>query len=62
MSGAGLAELGDPSHFHDRGFLLALCKPSGLLTIRVDANKSLTVLVKQSHLPMMMFSPSVFFI
>ena len=58
----GLAELGDASHFHDRGFLLPLCKASGLLTIRVDATKSLAVLVKQSHLPMMMFSPCVFFI
>jgi hypothetical protein len=50
----GLADLSDPSHFHDRGFLLPLCKASGLLTIRVVPTKSLTVLVKQSHLPMMM--------
>ncbi len=31
MSGAGLVDLSDASHLHDRGFLLPLCKASGLL-------------------------------
>ena len=60
MSGARLADLPDASHFHDRGFLVPLCKASGLLMIRVDASESLAVLVKQRHLPVMVFSPSVF--
>jgi hypothetical protein len=58
--GAGLADFCDASHFYDRGFLLPLGKASGLRMIRVDATKSLAVLVKQSHLPMMMFSACVF--
>jgi hypothetical protein len=57
---ARLADLSDASHFHNRGFSLPLCKSSGLVTIRVDATKSLAVLVKHSHLPVMVFSPLVF--
>ena len=33
MSRAGLAELGDASHFDDRGLLLPLCKAGGLLMV-----------------------------
>jgi hypothetical protein len=58
--GAGLTDLSDASHFHDRGFLLPVCKPSSLVTVRVHASKSLAVLVKHSRLPVMMFSPLVF--
>jgi hypothetical protein len=58
--GVELADFCDASHFYDRGFLLPLGKASGLLMIRVNATKSLAVLVKQSHLPMMMFSASIF--
>ncbi|MFZ0862360.1 MAG: hypothetical protein WAN18_16870, partial [Candidatus Sulfotelmatobacter sp.] len=60
MSIAGLANLCDASHFHDWGFLLPLCKTGGLLMIRVGAGKPLTVIVKHSHLPVMVFSPFVF--
>ena len=57
--GTGLAELSDASHFYDRGFLLPVCKTGGLVMIRVDSIKSLAVLVKQSHLPVMVFSTLV---
>jgi len=57
---AGLADLNDAGHFHDRGFPLTLGKVIGLGMNRVDANKPLPVLVKQSHLPMMVFPPCVF--
>ena len=61
-SGGGLelADLSDASHLHDRGFLLPLCKGSSLFTIRVDTTKSFAVLVKHGHLPVIVFSPSVF--
>jgi hypothetical protein len=62
MGRVGLAELGDASHFYDWGLFLPLCKSSSLLMIRVHASEPLTVLVKQSHLPMMVFSPCVFLI
>jgi hypothetical protein len=58
--GAGLAELSDASHFHDRRFLLPLCKTGGLVVIRVPSNKGFAVLVKQSHLPVIVFSTLVF--
>src|ERR1039458_9653967 len=60
MSGLGLTDLSDASHFNERGLPLPLCKASSLVTIRVDASKSFAVLVKQSRLIMMVFSPSVF--
>ena len=44
--GAGLAELSDASHFHDRRFLLSLCKSGGLFMVRIHAGKALSVLVK----------------
>jgi hypothetical protein len=57
--GAGLAELSDASHFHDRRFLLPLCKASGLLTIRVDATKGFAITIKNGNLPVMVLSPLV---
>ena len=60
MSGAGLAKLGDASHFHDRGFLLPLCKASGLLTIRVNATEGFAITIKNGNLPVMVLSPPVF--
>ena len=60
MSGAGLADLRDPSHFYHRGFLLPVCKSSGLSMNCVGASKPLPVLVKHSHLPVVVFSPLVF--
>jgi hypothetical protein len=56
---AGLAEFGDASHTYDWGLFLSICKARGLLMIRVDATKSFDVLVKQSHLPVMVLSPTV---
>ena len=60
MSRLGLADLSDASHLYDRGFFLPLCKGSGLFTIGVDTTKGFAVLIKHSHLPVMVFSPSVF--
>jgi hypothetical protein len=60
MSRAGLADLNDAGHLYERGFLLSLSKSSGLSMNCVGASKPLTVIVKHSHLPMMVFSPSVF--
>ena len=57
---SGLTELGDAGDFYDRGFLLPLCKTGGLSMNCIGANKPLTVMVKQSNLPVMVFSPSVF--
>jgi hypothetical protein len=59
MGEAGLADLNDAGHFHKRGFLLPICKASGLLMIRVHADKGFAVLVKQGNLPVMVFSPLV---
>jgi hypothetical protein len=60
MSESGLTDFDDASHLYERGFLLPVCKSCGLLMIRVGSSKPLPVLVKQHHLPMMVFSPSVF--
>src|ERR1700737_4333320 len=60
MSGAGLVDLSDASHFHDRGFLLPLCKACGLLTIRVDATEGFAITIKNGNLPVMVLSPPVF--
>jgi hypothetical protein len=60
---AGEAELADLSHagaFHNWGFFLPLCKSSGLSPNCVGASEPLPVLVKHSHLPVMVFSPFVF--
>jgi hypothetical protein len=47
--GAGLAELNDASHFHDRRFFPPLCKASGLFMVRIHAGKALSVLVKHGE-------------
>jgi hypothetical protein len=57
---AVLTDFGDAGHFYDGGFSLPLCKIVGPVMIDICASKPLTVLVKHSHLPMMVFSPSVF--
>jgi hypothetical protein len=57
---SALADFDDAGHFYDGGFFLPLGKCGGLLMIRVHASESLTVIVEQSHLPMMVFSPCVF--
>ena len=57
---AGLADLSDAGHFHDRRFLLTLCKASGLIMIRVGASKSFAVVIENFSLPVMVFSPLVF--
>lgn len=55
-----LPDLSNARHFHDWGLPLALCKSSGPSMIRVDTSKSFAVSVKQSHLPVMVFSALVF--
>jgi hypothetical protein len=57
---AGLADFDDAGHFHDWGLFLPLCKVNGLLMIRIDASKPLTVLVKHNGLPVMVLPPSIF--
>jgi hypothetical protein len=57
---AGLAELSDTSHFHDRGFLLPLRKANGFFTIGVDATKGFAVAIKDGNLPVTVFTPLVF--
>jgi len=58
--GTGLADFDDAGHFYDWGLFLSLCKISGLLMIRVHASKPLTVIVKQSQLPVVVLPPRVF--
>jgi len=60
MGRAGLTELGDASHSYDWGLFLPLGKSSGFSMNCICANKPFAVLVKQSHLPMVVFSPSIF--
>jgi hypothetical protein len=57
---AELADLNDAGHLYERGFLLSLSKSSGLGMNCIGASKPLTVIVKQSNLPVMMLSPSIF--
>ena len=52
----------DASHFHDRGFLLSLCKVRGLCMIRVDASKRFAVAIKHFGFPVVVFPPSVLLI
>jgi len=56
----GLADFGDTGHFHDRRLPLSLSKLDGLLPVRVHADKSIAVLVKQLYLPVSMLSPRIF--
>ncbi len=60
MSGAGLAYFDDAGHFYNWGLFLPLGKSSGLSMNCVGAREPLAVIVKHSHLPMMVLSPSVF--
>ena len=55
-----LTDLNDPSHFHNRGFLLPLCKCCGLGMNCVGAGKPLAIIVKHGHLPVMVLAPRVF--
>jgi hypothetical protein len=55
-----LAELSNTGHLHDRRFLLPICKASGLLMVRIHASKLLPVLVKDGHLPVLVFPAPVF--
>jgi hypothetical protein len=57
---AGLADFDDAGHFYNWGFLLPLCKASGLLMVGVDASKPLPVFIEHSDLPMTVFAPPVF--
>jgi hypothetical protein len=56
----GSADLQDPRGLYDRGLSLPLSKFGGLLPVRVHAGKSLPVLVKHSHLPVLVLSPPIF--
>jgi len=53
-------DFNDACHLYDRRFLLTTCKAGGFLVIRVHASESLPIRVKNSNLPMVMFSPLVF--
>jgi hypothetical protein len=55
-----LAESGDANHFYDWRLFLPLSKCSGLCMNCICANKSLTVIVKHSDLPVMVLSAFVF--
>jgi hypothetical protein len=59
MGRVELTDFDDAGHFYDRGLFLPLCKSSSLLMIRVNASEPVTVIVKQSHLPVMVLSPCV---
>jgi hypothetical protein len=56
----GSADLQDSSRFYDGRLSLPLRKSSGLFPVRIYASESLPVLVKHSHLPVLVFPPSIF--
>jgi hypothetical protein len=56
----GLAELSDADHFHDGRLPLPFGRFVGLFSVRINASKAFPILVKQSHLPVMVFSSLVF--
>jgi hypothetical protein len=56
----GSTDLQDPRGLYDRGLSLPLSKFGGLFPVRVHAGKSLPVLVKHSHLPVLVLSPPIF--
>jgi len=58
--GTGLADFDDAGHFYNWGLFLPLCKSSGLSMNCVGAREPLAVIVKNGHLPVMVFSPLVF--
>ena len=60
MSSAGLADFDDAGHFYYWGLFLPLCKSDGLSMNCIGPSKPLTVIVKHSNLPMMMFSSFIF--
>jgi hypothetical protein len=57
---AGLADLQYPRGLHDGRLPLPLGKFGGLFPVRIHARKPLPVLVKHSHLPVLVFSPPIF--
>jgi hypothetical protein len=54
-----LADLNDPDHFYQRGFLLSLSKSNGFGMNRINTRKAFPIRVKHSRLPVMVFSPRV---
>ena len=56
----GSADLQYPRGFHDGRFALPLGKFGGLFPVRIHARKPLPVLVKHSHLPVLVFPPPIF--
>ena len=56
----GSADLKDAGGLYDRRLSLPLSKFGGLFPVRVHASKSLSVLVKHSHLPVFVLPPPIF--
>jgi hypothetical protein len=57
---AGSADLQDPRGLYDGRLPLPLGKFGGLFPVRIHACKPLSVLVKHSHLPVLVFPPPIF--
>jgi hypothetical protein len=55
----GSADLQYPRGLHDWGLSLPLGEFGGLLPVRIHASKPLPVVVKHSHLPVLVLSPPV---
>ncbi len=56
----GSADLQYPRGLHDGGLPLPLGKFGGFFPVRIDASKSLPVLVKDSYLPVLVLAPPIF--
>jgi hypothetical protein len=56
----GSADLQHPRGLYDRRRSLPLCKFGGLLPVRIHASEPLPVLVKHSHLPVLVLPPPIF--
>jgi hypothetical protein len=56
----GSADLQYPRGLYDRRLSLPLSKFGCFLLVRVDARKPFPVLVKHSHLPVLVLSPPIF--
>jgi hypothetical protein len=56
----GSPDLQYSSGFYDGRFTLPLGKFGGLFPVCIHAGKPFSVLVKHSHLPMLVFAPSIF--
>ena len=54
------ADLQYPRGLYDRRLSLPVGKPGGLLAVRVNAGKSLPVLVKHCDLPVPVLAPPIF--